>query len=506
MEDERRMLGDYIMNSIRPIFKYDKIDVELVKCEDIDLGYTGRPSQEIIDDNIRECNIFLFLFKVGAGEATLHEFEVAREVQTKKLQTIPTIRIYFFDLPEEEKSKELLKFQGLLNNNNIGLYWTNCKNREDLRGKIEHDLILYERRLLDLNESDTKENTLEREADARFAQYEDSKRNQLFLKKKLHQDIGNLLKEVDKVMGENGFTTAEKIFKAKKLYMKADLWAEASEYEKKSYARLLFDYAQFLEEYGFYYDSKEIYLRQIHLLEEIYGGEHKEAISSYNNLGEIYRVIGEYHNAREYYHKVLNIFDESQGRYNPNYAIIYNNIGLTYYYQGVFSKALEYYLKAIEVHNKEYGSDHPMYAKFCNNIGSVYWKQRNYTKALEYYFNAKEKQEKDPSKNRLDIATTYNNIATVYSDMGKFEFAMDYYFKALSIREKELGFDHPDTATIYHNIGSIFFNQKSYGKALDYMDKAYVIFLEKLGPQHTNTIIVKEKIDAIQKLIKNGHL
>ena len=111
LHDERVMLGDYIMNSVRPIFKNDEVETELIKCEDIHSGNSGPESQKEIDSRIRECDISLFLFKKKVGGYTIHEYEVAREMQKKQYHEI---YIYFFDTPEEEKSEELKGFQNRL--------------------------------------------------------------------------------------------------------------------------------------------------------------------------------------------------------------------------------------------------------------------------------------------------------------------------------------------------------------------------------------------------------
>ena len=143
--DERRMLGDYIMNSVRSICKFDDVDVDLLKCEDMDLGYTGEPSQNIINNQLKDCNYFIFVFKKKAGGQTRLEYDIAREIQ-KAGDHKTIIRVYIFNGPEEGKEPELLGFQEQLKKD--GLYWSTYNNPEDIRGKIEHHLIQFERQLL----------------------------------------------------------------------------------------------------------------------------------------------------------------------------------------------------------------------------------------------------------------------------------------------------------------------------------------------------------------------
>ena len=105
------------------------------------------------------------------------------------------------------------------------------------------------------------------------------------LREMLHQDIDNLLLQAKSVMEDEIDTIAARIFEAKKLYEKADLWASKTDYDKEKYSELLFVYAEFLRIYGLYRDSEAVYLRQIKLAEELYGTEHENIAASYNNIG-----------------------------------------------------------------------------------------------------------------------------------------------------------------------------------------------------------------------------
>ena len=88
---ERLHLGDYLMNSVRPIFQNDDVEIKVVKCEDIRSGNTGEKPQKRIDNLLRECDVSVFMFKTRAGNATIHEFDVARELQTSTLQAAPLL-------------------------------------------------------------------------------------------------------------------------------------------------------------------------------------------------------------------------------------------------------------------------------------------------------------------------------------------------------------------------------------------------------------------------------
>ena len=488
LHDERVTLGDYLMNSVRPIFKQDGIEVEVLKCEDIRSGNTGENPQDRIDNLLRECDVSVFMFKTRAGNATIHEFDVARELQKSRRHEI---YVFCFDEPEEKKEERLKDFQKRLEKEDF--YWYTCKDVTDLESQFVLGLLKFERQLLGKAKPSIvdAENITEKDGDTLFAEYElneqTHEQKQAPLKEMIHQRIDELRQQTKTVMANEDETIAARIFKAIELYMKADQWAAATAYDKEKYFHLLFNYAQFLYKYGLYKDAEAIYFRQIAIAEELYGKEHENTATSYNNIGAVYNAQGNFDKALEYLLKALAIREKVLGTEHSSTATSYNNIGAVYNAQGDFDKALEYYFKALAIREKVLGTKHPDTATSYNNIGDVYRAKGDYVKALEYHQKALAIREKVLGTEHPDTAQSYNNIAGVYYAQGDYGKALEYYFKDLTICEKVLGTKHPSTATSYNNIGWVYREQGEYAKALDYYTKAYQIFKKKLGDDHPNT-------------------
>ena len=547
LHDERVTLGDYLMNSVRPIFKQDSIEVEVCKCEDIRSGNTGVPPQNKIDRLIRGCDVSVFMFKCKAGDMTVHEFDVTRKLQKRKRHEI---YVYCFTVPEEDKSQELKDFQDRLIKEPF--YWYDCKDVTDLESQFVLGLLKFERQLLGKAKPSIvdAENITEKDGDTLFAEYElneqTHEQKQAPLKEMIHQRIDELRQQTKTVMANEDETVAARIFKVIELYKKADQWAAATTYDKEKYSDLLFDYANFLDDYGLYYDAEAVYLRQIAIAEELYGKEHEKTAKSYNNissvywrqsniekaleydfkalaiqekifgtehsdtartyndLGTVYKAQGDYSKALEYYFKALAIWEKVLGTEHPDTATSYNNIGEVYRAQGDYDKALEYYFKALPIVEMNLGPEHPNTASTYNNIGLVYDDKGDYGKALKYLKKVSEIFEKVLGTEHPSTATSYNNIAGVYYAQGDYGKALEYYFKDLAICEKVLGTEHPDTATSYNNIGWVYREQGEYAKALDYYTKAYQILKKKLGDDHPNTKDVLKSINFVKEAMKSS--
>ena len=197
LHDERVTLGDYLMNSVRPIFKQDGIEVEVCKCEDIRSGNTGVPPQNKIDRLIRGCDVSVFMFKCKAGDMTVHEFDVTRKLQKRKRHEI---YVYCFTVPEEDKSQELKDFQDRLIKEPF--YWYDCKDVTDLESQFVLGLLKLERQLLGKTKPSIidEESTTEKDADVRFNEYMLDEKKQAQKRKEIHKDIEDLLQQTETVM------------------------------------------------------------------------------------------------------------------------------------------------------------------------------------------------------------------------------------------------------------------------------------------------------------------
>ena len=313
----------------------------------------------------------------------------------------------------------------------------------------------------------------------------------------VHQDIEAFLLQAKIVKAEVNTPIEERIEQVQAIYAKAYEWAKNSALPDEKYEGLLRDYAKFLYVYGLYNEAEPIYLRLIFLREKLYGKEHVDTATSYNDIGGLYDNQGNYAKALEYHRKALDIRKRVLGPDNPDTASSYNNIGEVYREQGDYVKALEYHRKALGIMERVLGPNHPSTASSYNNIGLVYHSQGDYAKALEYYNKGLDICERVLGLEHPDTAMSFNNIGAVYYNQGYYDKALEYYGKALDIRKRVLGLDHLDTAQSYNNIGAVYHSQDNYTKALEYYGKALDIYEQVLGPDHPDTAGSYNNIGAV---------
>ena len=313
----------------------------------------------------------------------------------------------------------------------------------------------------------------------------------------VHQDIEAFLLQAKIVKAEVNTPIEERIEQVQAIYAKAYEWAKNSALPDEKYEGLLRDYAKFLYVYGLYNEAEPIYLRLIFLREKLYGKEHVDTATSYNDIGGLYDNQGNYAKALEYHRKALDIRKRVLGPNHPDTAVSYAWFGFNYDSQGDYAKALEYYEKASAIWERVLGPNHPYTVKSYGNIGIVYDKQGDYAKALEYYGKALDIRKRVLGPDNPDTASSYNNIGEVYREQGDYVKALEYHRKALGIMERVLGPNHPSTASSYNNIGLVYHSQGDYAKALEYYNKGLDICERVLGLEHPDTAMSFNNIGAV---------
>lgn len=490
LEVERVLLADYINNTVAPIFENGRVHVRLFKCEDDPSGNCGESSQTRFDNELKDSDVSIFLFKKKAGEQTLQEFDLARELQNTKKHEI---YVYCFDEQESDKSTELIAFQQRLEKEKI--YWKTCDDIDALKAQFLPGLLKYHfgTKSVDFIEQETD---TEKSGDARFIEYEANKEKQTRLREAIHKDIENLLQQINSVMADENQNISVRIAKVLDIYKKADRWAAATEYDKEKYYDLLSRYADFLYKSGLYEQARKVYNRQIPYAEE-FGENHSDVARIYNNLGSIYLRLGNYNEAIISYNKALAIVKETDGLEHQHTATFYNNIGSVYEAQGLYSEALEYYTKALPIVEKELGLFHSFTATAYNNIGELYSKLGDFPIAMEFLNKSLELCISIHGESHPDTARAYNNIGVVYCGQEEYKKSLSYFQKALHIQEKVLGTDHPETISTCNNIGSVYWSLGENTKAQSFYEKALNSAKDRFGFWHPSTALSYHNIGSI---------
>ena len=236
---------------------------------------------------------------------------------------------------------------------------------------------------------------------------------------------------------------------------------------------------------GQYYQAKEYHEKSLSITKEIYGEQHGDIATSYNNLGNVLCELHQHNQAKNYYWKSLsirkNIYRE---QLHSDVAASYNNLGLVYRDLSQYDQAKEYHEKSLAIRIKIHGEHHGDVATSQNNLGTVCSALGEHEEAKKYYEKSLASRKAIYGEHHADVAASYNNLGLVYRHFGEYDQAKVYNEKSLAIRKKIYGEHHGEVAASYNNLGLVYRELGCYDKAKEHYEKSLEIRQEIYGKQH----------------------
>lgn len=212
--------------------------------------------------------------------------------------------------------------------------------------------------------------------------------------------------------------------------------------------------------------SEQFFLRSLNLEKEHFN---LNGISvCYNNLGGLMDDKGDATRSLFYLEEALKL----QKMLNEPYNItnIYNNIGVTLMDHGDYAKAEDALKRSLET-AMEFGFYRNTVASL-NNLGALYFKMGEWNRSIELYEQAiNRSQENDFSEGLL---RSFNNLGELYEKQGELNLAYDLYFKGLELLPSVS--DEYIKAELYGNLGSVLTRLHKFKEAYSYLVESLDFF------------------------------
>ena len=255
---------------------------------------------------------------------------------------------------------------------------------------------------------------------------------------------------------------------------------------------------------GKYEQAEALYLRALHIREQILGPEHPDATTSLNNLGRLYWSQGKYKQAEPLFLQALHIREQVLEPQNTLMGASLNNLAILYTEQGRYEQAEPLFERALHTWEQAYGPEDPHVAASFNNLAILSYDQGKYEQAESLYQRALSIQKKALGAEHPELAHPLNGLADIYTVQGAYEQAEPLYQQALRIREKALGSTHPLVAQILHSLANLYAQQGKNEQAEPLFQRALRLQEEQLGEHHPETAQTLHDLAIFQQ--KQGKL
>ena len=140
-EAERNELEVFIRN-MSDIYE-DQYDIKIkpVRCEQIDPYITDSRTQDIINENLDECEFCFVLVYTKFGEFSHEEFRHALNRFRDSKERLPKIYVYFKQLDEGEQADESVKLFMSELNDSLKHYYGTFKNIDTVKLRIALNFV-----------------------------------------------------------------------------------------------------------------------------------------------------------------------------------------------------------------------------------------------------------------------------------------------------------------------------------------------------------------------------
>lgn len=204
-------------------------------------------------------------------------------------------------------------------------------------------------------------------------------------------------------------------------------------------------------------------------------------VIAYLNIGNVYLDIAEYEKSLDYYNsaeKIAKIITKSKNYYkDASYELyaakIYNNIGEIYRIIGCYEDAITYYELSKNI--DENFSYRATLGTVLSNLGYVEYHLGHYEKALEYLNEGLKHLKKHDYK--IAIVETYEIFALIHEREGRHQECKSYFNKAIEICSK-MNYEY-NKINLLLDYSNFLGNMGEKEAAIDKLDEIYNISINK---------------------------
>ena len=257
---------------------------------------------------------------------------------------------------------------------------------------------------------------------------------------------------------------------------------------------------------GKYSQAEGFHKKALMIRKNIFGEDHTDVASSYNNLASVYCTLGKYNQAKELHEKALVIWGKINGEDHVDVARSYNNLASVYSSLGEYNQAKELYEKALVIWKKINVEDHVDVAPCYINLAAVYCRLGKYNQAKELHEKALVICKKFFGEDHIQTAAIYFNLAKVYRSLEEYNQAKKLIERALIIWKKIFGEDHAYVATSYNDLGSVHYSQEEYKQAKEFQEKALMIRKKVFGEDHPDVAASYDNLASVYKALGEYNL
>ncbi|KAH8834422.1 hypothetical protein DL96DRAFT_1757093 [Flagelloscypha sp. PMI_526] len=240
---------------------------------------------------------------------------------------------------------------------------------------------------------------------------------------------------------------------------------------------------------GQYKDALKLEEQVLALRTRVLGVEHPVTLISMSNLASTYSDLGQHKDALKLEEQVLALETRILGEEHPDTLTSMSNLALTYSCLGQYNDALKLEEQVLALETQILGEEHPSTLTSMNNLALTYSYLGQYNDALKLKEQVLAIRPRILGEKHPVTLTSMNNLANTYSDLGQHKNALELKQQVLALRTRILGEEHPVTLTSMNNLANTYSDLGQHKNALELKQQVLALRTRILGEEHPSTLI-----------------
>jgi len=250
-------------------------------------------------------------------------------------------------------------------------------------------------------------------------------------------------------------------------------------------ASLLFKTASYLFERAQNEEAEALFLRALHIREQLLHAPHPDVAHCLNALAQLYRQQGQLEKAELLYQRALHIFGQALDASHPDGATPLNNLATLSTQRGNYTEAEALFQRALSMLTQAWGPQHPDVARSLNNLALLHHAQGQTEQAERLYQRALSTWEQLLNAPHPAVTVPLNNLAHLYRQQERFAEAEPLYQRVLFIWEQTLRPSHPSVAYALVNLITLYTQQGRFAEAEPLSHRAWDVWKQTRGSEHS---------------------
>lgn len=221
----------------------------------------------------------------------------------------------------------------------------------------------------------------------------------------------------------------------------------------------------------------------------VLGPEHRDTLSSANNLAEALRAMGDAAGARDLHEKVQGARARLLGPEHPDTLASSNGLAATLVALGDAAGARGLLESVLAASRRLLGPEHPDTLNSANNLAETLRVMGDVATARDLHEEVYDASRRVLGPEHPDTLISAGNLAETMSALGDLAGARDLQELVLLSRRRHLGPDHPDTLTSANNLAAILSTLGTATRARHLLTQVLEARLRALGREHPTTTI-----------------